>query len=118
MASPKKVDQSGFQLDKAALLKSADLPMLAKPLVGGLVDFINALDVNHDGKSDLAQLAPVVVKVMPLVSAVLPYVDLDELVKWFIAHDFIKDKVQVEAHLKHALVLIKVAAEEAAKVKA
>lgn len=93
--SKDKVDQSGFQLDKKELLEP--VPLVAKGIVGGLIDAINKLDVNHDGKADIAQLAPFVIKAVPFIVALAPLVDLDKLTEWFVAHDFIKDKAAAKA---------------------
>lgn len=90
--SKDKVDQSGFQLDKKKLLEDNKVPMMLKGIAGQFIDFINGLDVNHDGKADLCQIAPFVLKALPFITALAPLVDVDKFVEWFINHDFIKDK--------------------------
>ena len=108
--STNKTDQSGFQLNKKELL--ADLPLMLKPVVGGFVDYINALDVNHDGHADICQIAPVVIKSLPYISAILPLIDREKMVKWFISHDFIKDAAAAEAAIAK---VVDIAAKAAAK---
>ncbi len=98
-----------FQLDKKELLK--DVPLVLKGIAGAAIDYINNADTNHDGKSDLAQLAPFVIKALPIIAALAPYLDVDGVVKWFVDHDFVKDKAAVTKLLTQALHL----ATEAAK---
>lgn len=64
-------------LDKNALLK--DAPALARPVLGGVIDWLNKLDLNHDGVSDLVQLAPVAAKVLPLALKLYKAIDWEKL---------------------------------------
>lgn len=107
-----KVDQSGFQLDKEELLR--DVPFALKAIAGAVIDAINKLDSNHDGHADICQIAPFVIKALPIINALLPLIDHDKLVKWFVSHDFVKDAAAAEAALASAL---KIAADAAAAVK-
>lgn len=107
-----KVDQSGFQLDKKELLK--DVPLMLKGIAGQVIDFINSLDANHDGKADLCQIAPIVFKALPLVVAIGPYVHIDKLVDWFVDHDFVQDKEAVRKILSEVLRLALEAAQQVA----
>jgi hypothetical protein len=68
-----------FQLDKKELLK--DLPVMLRPLAGSFVDFINKADMNKDGMSDLAQVAPYFIKALPFVTALAPLIDWDQAVE-------------------------------------
>ena len=99
-----KVDQSGYQLNKKELL--AEVPLMAKGLVGALIDWLNSEDMNHDGKADMCQYAPLVIKAMPIVMAILPYVDMPKLQAWLLSHDFIKNAVKVEAELAKLIALM------------
>jgi hypothetical protein len=108
-----KVDQSGYQLDKKELLK--DVPLALKMPVGAFVDWANGLDANHDGKADIAQLAPIVIKMLPIGQALLPLIHNDLFIEWFINHDFIKDKVAAKAVIEKLLNLAVEAGKVAAK---
>ena len=106
------VDQSGFQLDKKELTHG--LPMGLGALAGAFIDWVNSLDSNHDGKADICQVAPYVIKALPVIQALLPLIDQDKMVKWFVSHDFIKDAVAAEAALVKCL---KIAADASVAVK-
>lgn len=92
-----KVDQSGFQLDKKELLK--DVPFALKPLAGGLIDALNSVDSNHDGKADICQLAPFVIQALPVIAAILPLLHPEKLVQWFVNHDFVTNKLETQNKL-------------------
>lgn len=68
-------------LDKNALLK--DVPLMAKPVAGALIDWLNKLDLNHDGVSDLAQWVPIAMKVFPVALKLLAAVDWEKLLAAF-----------------------------------
>ena len=99
-----KTDQTGFQLDKKELMK--DVPLIAKGLMGSLIDYVNALDVNHDGKADLCELAPFFIKALPIIEALLPLIDKKKLIQWFMSHDFVIDAIKAEQKVKPLLALI------------
>lgn len=107
-----KLDQSGFQLNKDELLK--DVPFALKAIAGAIIDAINKLDSNHDGRADICQVAPYVIKALPVINALLPLIDHEKAIKWFVSHDFVKDAAEAEAALASAL---KIAADAAAAVK-
>ena len=86
MTNKAKVDQSGFQLDKTKLLK--DAPLMAKGILGGLIDYLNALDVNHDGISDVAELEPHIEKAIPLLIKIAPFIDLNALGPWLLKQEW------------------------------
>lgn len=85
---------SDFQLDKKQLTK--DLPFLLRGPVGSFIDWANNLDANHDGKKDIAQIAPVVIKVLPLLAAFIPLIDKEKFVQWICKHDWCKDADKVK----------------------
>ena len=93
-----KVDQSGFQLDKKELLK--ETPLMLKAPVGAFIDWIDALDVNHDGKADISQVAPIAIKAMPVIMELAPLIDTSKLKAWLLSHDFINDVKKAEAVLE------------------
>lgn len=98
-----KVDQSGFQLDKKELTKNA--PFGVGGLVGGFVDWVNALDTNHDGTADICQVAPFVIKAMPFLQAIAPHVDPEKMIEWFVDHDFVINKKALAECLKQVFAL-------------
>lgn len=109
MAKQPKVDQSGFQLNKTDLLK--DVPLLLKGPAGQLIDYMNSADWTNDGKADLCQIAPYVFKALPLIQAVLPYVQVEKFVDWFVNHDFITDKAKAKVEIVKLLQLVMAAKE-------
>lgn len=99
-----------FKLDKKELLK--DCHFALKALLGPAIDYINNLDVNHDGKKDISQLAPYVINALPVISALVSLIDADEFISWVIAHDFVKDKEAARRSLDALLTLATNAAEK------
>lgn len=99
-----KVDQSGFQLNKKELL--TDVPLMLKAVVGSFIDYVNALDANHDGKADIEEIAPIIIKALPVIQALLPLVDNEAFLQWFISHDFIKDKAAATTIITKLVALI------------
>lgn len=102
-----------FQLDKKELLK--DMPFALKALVGPAIDWVNKMDINHDGKADLSQLAPYAIKALPLIAVLAPLVQWDKFVDWFLAHDFIEDQEAARKMLEQLLGLAIDAANKVAK---
>jgi len=96
MSKP-KVDQSGYQLDKKVLLEG--VPLVAKGLLGGLIDHVNELDLNHDGKSDVEQVEPVIASILPLLIELAPLIKIPEFKKWIASHDWIADEKKALAVL-------------------
>lgn len=109
MSAP-KVDQSGFQLDKKALTKDLKFPV--KGIVEGFIDYINSEDLNHDGKSDVAEIAPYVIKVLPILIELAPLVDGGKFKTWVLSHDWIADKDKA----LHLLGAVETIAADAAKL--
>jgi hypothetical protein len=85
-----KVDQSGYQLDKADLTKDLKFPV--KGIVEGVIDAINKLDANHDGKADICQYAPYVIKALPVLIELAPLVEPSKFKAWLAGHDWVKDE--------------------------
>ncbi|MBX9687753.1 MAG: hypothetical protein K2X27_13690 [Candidatus Obscuribacterales bacterium] len=77
-------------LDKDALLK--DVPLMAKPVAGAMIDWLNKLDLNHDGVSDLAQFAPIAASALPVVAKLAESVDWEKLL-----HAYCKDGSKTQA---------------------
>jgi hypothetical protein len=86
-----------FQLDAKELTK--DVPFVLKGLAKSLIDWVNNLDENHDGKKDIAQLAPIIIKALPIIETLLPYIHLPDFIKWIVSHDWVMDKTGAAAAL-------------------
>ena len=82
-------EEKPFQLDKKELC--ADVPLMARPVVGSLIDWLNKADLNHDGKADLSQAAPFFFRAMPVILELAPLVDWEALLGVFLAK-FTKDQ--------------------------
>jgi hypothetical protein len=65
-----------FKLD-AKDFKTGNL--LADIAVSKLVDFLNKMDLNKDGKKDMVQLYPLFCKILPLVIVLLQYIDWEKV---------------------------------------
>lgn len=65
--------------------------MIVDGLVNNLCDFINALDLNHDGRRDVAELAPYVGKIAPIAVELFQLVDTDKLKAFLKTSDIFKD---------------------------
>lgn len=61
---------------------------------------INTADFNKDGKADVAQLAGLVGRVLPLLIALDAAIDFEKAAEALAEHDCIKDKVQFAAAIK------------------
>lgn len=79
-----------FQLDKKELTKDLSFPL--KGIAGTFIDWVNTRDFNKDGHKDIAQVAPLAIKLMPVLMALWSMVDVNALTEWFLSHDFVKDK--------------------------
>lgn len=114
-----------FQLDRKAL--GQDVGMLGNQLLDHGYAIANNLDLNDDHKSDIAQIAPIVIKYLPVVMAmgptlqkIFPNLNWLGIRAWVLSHakDFFKDAAIVEHHLNelepHIAELAKAAGELAA----
>lgn len=88
----KKVDQSGFQIDKKAVLEK--VPLMLRGIVGQVIDFLNSADLTEDGKADISQLGALAAKCLPIAQKVLPYINVEKFIDWFVKHDFIAPEYQ------------------------
>lgn len=91
-------------LDEKELTK--DLPLLLKGPAKSLIQWLNGLDLNHDGKKDLEQIVPILAKLLPVAAALAPLIDKDELVEWVVAHKWITDRDAAKSALAAALKII------------
>lgn len=65
-----KIDHTGYQLPNPDLHN-----FLANQGAKALVEFLNNLDINKDGKSDVAEIAPIVFGVLPEIAFLVKFVD-------------------------------------------
>ena len=99
-----KVDQSGFQLDPNELTK--DCPALLKGIAKQFVAYVNGLDVNHDGKSDVEEVAPLVIKAMPAIMLILPLIDWNQVIAFLKAEKLITDAEKFETAIQPVITLV------------
>lgn len=93
MSDKVKHEKGEFQIEVPK-----DLPFGVGGLVGGFVHYLNDVDTNHDGKSDVAQVAPFVIKALPVLIELYKLVDKDKFKAWFLSHDFI-DEAKAATHI-------------------
>lgn len=79
-----------FRLDAKAIAKNA--PVLLRGEAEKLINKINDLDLNHDGKKDLAQMAKIAFALMPVADKLNDVVDFEKLAAFVAEQPFIKDK--------------------------
>jgi len=98
---------SDFQLDANELTKEIPFPL--KGMAKKFIDYINNLDANHDGKKDLAQLAPIVISILPLIQRLAANIDWNEVKVFIKASRWSKEEAELETifkELQAALALI------------
>lgn len=101
-----------FQLDRKA--QKIDVGFPGNAFVDKIFEFFNGLDLNNDHKSDVAQIAPYVVRMMPFVMAIAPLVNVDGVKKWLFSHpEFFHNAEEAAKQIEAAAA---VAAEAAAKL--
>lgn len=97
--------------------------------IKGLIQWFNKLDFNGDHIRDVAQLAPIVIRLIPvfvaaapLIKEFLPMLNVAGIKNWFLSHSkdfFTVEKAVVETHLvklEPTLVAIQAAGQEVAKL--
>lgn len=89
-----------FHLDVDALVK--DVPLLLRGKAKELLNRINTMDLNKDGKADLAQAAKVYFILVPLGQKLNSAVDFNLLADWLVAQPWVKDQALVKAAIKEA----------------
>jgi len=77
-----------FELPKEIL---DDIPFLFRGPAKDFVKFLNDLDLTKDGKSDVAQLAPFVIKALPFLIELAKLIDWEKFLAW-VVQQFAKDK--------------------------
>lgn len=102
-----------FQLSRKEL--NLDAGMLINGLIDKVFDILNNLDLTHDHKSDIAQVAPYVVKALPIITELAPLINPDGVKAWLLSHgsEFFKDAAAAEAACEKITQLI---AEASAKL--
>lgn len=101
-----------YQLDRKHM--GVDAGMVGNALVDKVFGALNDLDLNHDQKSDVAEVAPYIIKAMPFIIQLAPLIEPDGVKAWLISHkDFFKDAVEAAKQIEAAAA---VAAEAAIKL--
>lgn len=96
--SPKVEHKKGeFQIELPKEVLD-QIPFLFRGPVKQFVDSLNNLDLNHDEKADVAQIAPVVI-------AILPLINWQKLVGWLV-QNFAHDKGEAEKLISEASKLV------------
>lgn len=90
------LDKNGL-LDKDKCLKG--MPFGLKAIIGPAIDYANKFDANNNKKPDVVEYMPFAVKILQILVAVAPYVDLAGVKAWFLSKAFVTDKVKVEKEL-------------------
>lgn len=76
-----------------------EIPFLMRGPVKDFLKFLNSRDLNKDGKSDVAQIAPVVIKALPYLTGLASLIDWEAVVQ-FLLDKFAKDKVLAAAKVE------------------
>ncbi len=103
--SKDKIDHTGYQLDRKTL--QIDAGMGGNMVVDKVFEGLNGLDMNHNQKSDVAEIAPFIIKAAPICLAMYPkvkalaaYIKVDAIIAWFKSHtEFFTDLKAAEVHL-------------------
>ena len=80
-------------LDKKQLLDGS--PLAVKAIGGPAIDWINNLDADHDGKDDIVELAPILIKATPLIQALAPLINWEAVLETILTR-FVKDRAEAE----------------------
>jgi hypothetical protein len=83
-------EEKPFQLDANELAKK--VPFVLQGQFKHLVEAINKMDLNKDGKSDLAQAVHVALILMPLMHKLNQSIDFNAMADYICALPFVTDK--------------------------
>lgn len=108
MSKPTPIDHSGFQLDREAMGINAGL---ANGIIDNTFKSINNIDANHDGKSDISQVAALGARALPVMIKIESAIDIDKLEDLIKDAPFVKDKALLAELIKD----MKLLAAEAGK---
>lgn len=89
-----------FHLDAKALAKNVPFPL--RGLAEDFFNKVNALDMDHNGKADIAQAAKLFFILMPLGQKLNGAVDFNLFADWICEQSFVKDQALVKAAIKEA----------------
>jgi len=87
-----------YQLNADELTK--DVPFALRGIAKSFIKWANNLDANHDGKKDIAQLAPLVIAALPLLQRLTANINWNEVKAWIKASKFSKHEAELEAIFK------------------
>lgn len=107
MTDKVKHDKGEFQLEVPP-----GLPFGVGGLVKGFIEYLNNVDINHDGKSDVAQSAPFIIKALPVMIELLKLIKPNELKTLLCQSTVVSDPVAAGEHIDQLVEI----AEDAAKL--
>ena len=98
------MSEQGFHIniDEKAIAKQAPLMLRGEveKNLAKLEQFLDTMDLNHDGKRDVAQLAKIVFILMPVADKINDVVDFNLFAEWVAKQEFVKDKALAVEILK------------------
>ncbi len=77
-------------LDKKKLLNGKSFG--EKALLGPIIDIANGCDFNGNKKADIVEFMPFIMRFVAIGIAIAPFIDVPELIKWFVSHTWVTDK--------------------------
>lgn len=97
-----------FQLDRTAMGIDAGL---ANGIIDKVFSELDNMDLNHDHKSDIAEIAPVVLKTYATLVKIAPAIDTAQLQTWLLAQGWVKDKALATTAIADIEALVTAAAK-------
>lgn len=89
---------SDYKLNSSEMVK--DFPLLLKGPAKQAIEAVNKLDMNHDGKSDLAQLAAVGAAIVPILAKLNDAIDFEAAAEILAQTKAVKNKALFAAAVK------------------
>ncbi len=84
-------------LDKKKLLNGKSFG--EKALLGPIIDIANGCDFNGNKKADIVEFMPFIMRFVAIGIAIAPYIDVPDMIQWFLNHTWVKDKTVVETKI-------------------
>lgn len=110
MTTKKKFDDGGFVIELPEDVEK-QIPFMVRGLVKDAIESLNKIDWNHDNKRDVAQIAPFVIKALPVLIELSKLIDWQKLIAWVI-QQFAKDKPAASANATKIAALVDEASKE------
>lgn len=111
---PAKVDRKSLGLEFGFVANGIADKLPIDAWIDAIIYFLNNIDWTHDKKSDVAQAAPFVIRMLPYAKVLLPLVKPAGVISWMKTHDeFFHDATAAKAQLD---AMVSLAEEAAAKL--